>query len=334
MEQEFHGSLQLAMARGMMMTTMKEKAFNVFREHFPDLTLEYMPLLSNPPHEYVWEIFSKWGCYGVGGRESNAVLMRWTKSSDTIALRKSSRSDDSGGEIYWIEYHGRGGGGGGGGGDIAHFGRAIQTYFPETAADRTGTIAFIFSFPNGDTLMQRARGYDEGTAICEFPFFVKKTWLEFLHFMHGSSSFAIDTEANTDVIRLDYGKNDFAVIIRVDLAPGVVVDHLFKKIGYGATFGLRNFGDVYAHAMGDCLNMTPETAHFIRERLEYNFRPKKMLKVRLGATHGPNNNGGGGGGNNKRRGDFDGGGDDEMMTVDRDSCCGGGLWSQNKRPNY
>ena len=333
MEHEFHGSLQLAMARRMM-TTMKEKAFNVFREHFPDLTLEYMPLLSNPPHEYVWEIFSKWGCYGVGGRESNAVLMRWTKSSDTIALRKSE--SDSGGEIYWIEYHhGRGGGG-----DIAHLGRAIQTYFPETVADRTGTIAFIFSFPNGDTLMQRAHGYDEGTEICEFPFFVENTWLEFLHFMHGIGV-AIDTEANADVIRLDYGRNDFAVIIRVDLAPAAVVDHLFKKIGYGATFGLRNFGDVYIHAMGDCLNMTPETAHFMRERLEYNFRPKKMLKVRqeeknegwLGATHGANNNNNGGG-NNKRRGNFDGDGDDEMM-MDRNSCCGGGgLWSQNKRPNY
>jgi hypothetical protein len=316
-----------------MMTTMKEKAFNVFREHFPDLTLEYMPLFSNPPHEYVWKIFSKWG--GVGGRESNnnnAVLMRWTKSSDTIALRKSE--GDSGGEIYWIEYHhGRGG-------DIAHLGRAIQTYFPETVADRTGTIAFIFSFPNGDTLMQRAHGYDEGTEICEFPFFVENTWLEFLHFMHGIGV-AIDTEANADVIRLDYGRNDFAVIIRVDLAPAAVVDHLFKKIGYGATFGLRNFGDVYIHAMGDCLNMTPETAHFMRERLEYNFRPKKMLKVRqeeknegwLGATHGANNNNGG---NNKRRGNFDGDGDDEMMMMmDRNSCCGGGgLWSQNKRPNY
>jgi hypothetical protein len=201
--------------------------------------------------------------------------------------------------------------------------------------------------------MQRARGYDEGTSICEFPFLMEKSWLEFLSFMHGmggdSSSFAIDTEANADVIRLDYGRNDFAVIIRIiDLAPGAVVDHLFKKTRYGASFGLRNFRDVYAHAMGDGLNLTPETARFMRERLQYNFQPKQMLKERQEeefeteegwlrmhqrqqSTHSANSSSSS---SNKRRGNFDGDGDDEMMmVVDRDSCCGG-QWSQNKRPNY
>ena len=347
-DHKFHGSLQLAIAKAASaggITNMKEKAFNVFREHFPDLTLEFIPELSTP-HEYVWEIFSKWGCYGVGGRESNAALMRWTKHSDTIALKKRS---DAG----WIEYHNRGVGGD----DIAHFvGRAIQTYFPETVAGRGGTIAFIFAFPNGDTLMQRARGYDEGTTICEFPYFEEKTWLEFLSLMHGlgdsSSSFTIDTEANTDVIRIDYGRNDFAVIIRIDLDPSAVVAHLFKKIGYGADFGTRNFRDVYTLDRGDYyLKLTPETARFMCERLEYNFRPKKMLKERQEEeyeteegwlrmhqrqlTHSANNSSAGGGSSNKRPGNFYGEDDEMMMAVDRDSCCGAAAspWAQNKRPN-
>jgi hypothetical protein len=178
MEQEFHGSLQLTMTRRMM-TTMKEKAFNVFREHFPDLTLEYIPGLSTP-HEYVWEIFSKWGCSDVGGRESNAVLMRWTKNRDTIALGKKGV-----GGTQWIENHNNDGDnsrqpgfvGNNNNSMVQWLGSAIQTCFPETSAVHTstgrGTIAFIFAFPNGDTLMQRARGYNEGTEICEFPFFVK-----------------------------------------------------------------------------------------------------------------------------------------------------------------
>jgi len=257
--------------------TLQDQAFSIFLEFFPDLTLEPLPFSTNAD-EATWKIYSKWGCWGVGGREFNTVLMRWDKHSDSLALRRNYE--------HVLEFK-----------SITNFERAIREYFPETNNNGTwgasvGEIVFIVMFPDGKTLVRRAEGYHDDSSssssgssgnIFEFPYFSNITWAEFLLSMHniGGTTFTIDTDTNTDVMRLEYGRNDFAAIMHINnIEPPTLIAHLMKNARLGGTYGVRHYRDeVYTAAMGDARNMTPETAYFIHQRMEYSGRPKRITNA-------------------------------------------------------